>query len=108
MAPQFTGTNGLPARRLFWCTYLAMTSLPVPVSPVSSTVLSEGAMRLQVEIISNSGDLGAQMTPAGSSTFVWVVMMFLVRATLAPRPWRQTYTRGVGNLSGRYRFGEPK
>ena len=40
MAPQFTGTKGPRARVLFSCTSRAKTSLPVPVSPVSSTVES--------------------------------------------------------------------
>ena len=42
-AAQLTATNGREARGLFWCTARAASSLPVPVSPVMSTVESRGA-----------------------------------------------------------------
>ena len=38
MALQLSSTNGPPARALFSCRYLAISSLPEPVSPWSSTV----------------------------------------------------------------------
>src|SRR3954471_23573855 len=37
---QLTAMNGWCLRRLDWCTSVAVTSLPVPLSPVISTVLS--------------------------------------------------------------------
>ena len=37
---QLTATNGWCRRALEWCIRLAITSLPVPLSPVMSTVLS--------------------------------------------------------------------
>ena len=37
MAAQFTATNGCSARALRRCTLRAITSLPTPVSPCSST-----------------------------------------------------------------------
>ena len=43
-AAQFTATNGPRARRLAAWTALATSSLPVPDSPVISTVASVGAM----------------------------------------------------------------
>ena len=42
---QFTGTNGPAARGLLWCSASAANSLPVPDSPVSSTVLLTVATR---------------------------------------------------------------
>ena len=41
---QLTGTNGLWRRELDWWIRLAIISLPVPVSPVTSTLLSESAI----------------------------------------------------------------
>ncbi len=43
IAAQFTATNGLAARRPWRCSARATTSLPVPVSPVISTVVSASA-----------------------------------------------------------------
>ena len=43
MAPQSTTTNGLFARALASWMACATSSLPVPVSPVTSTVRSVGA-----------------------------------------------------------------
>lgn len=43
MAPQLMGTKGLSARRLLACRARTSNSLPVPDSPVTSTVLSVGA-----------------------------------------------------------------
>ena len=43
IAPQFTGTNGFSRRRLIACTVPATSSLPVPVSPITSTGTSVGA-----------------------------------------------------------------
>ena len=43
IAPQFTATNALPARGESRCTSRAMSSLPVPVSPSTSTPRSLGA-----------------------------------------------------------------
>ena len=45
MAPQSTMTNGLARRALSWCTVCASISLPVPLSPVMSTVVSVAATR---------------------------------------------------------------
>ena len=45
MAAQLTGTKGWPVRRLLAWMARAMSSLPVPLSPVMSTVASVGAMR---------------------------------------------------------------
>ena len=42
-AAQFTATNGPLARALAWWIARATSSLPVPLSPVSSTVVSVGA-----------------------------------------------------------------
>ena len=42
-APQLIETNGLPRRGLALCMAPASTSLPVPLSPVRSTVLEVGA-----------------------------------------------------------------
>ena len=39
MAAQLKGTNGLAARSEYLCTARASTSLPVPLSPVMSTVM---------------------------------------------------------------------
>ncbi|MNT08867.1 hypothetical protein D3C72_1436240 [compost metagenome] len=46
MAPQFTATNGPPARLLRSCTARATTSLPLPLSPTASIVTSVAATRL--------------------------------------------------------------
>ena len=43
MAPQLMGTKGLSARRELACSARTRSSLPVPDSPVTSTVLSVGA-----------------------------------------------------------------
>ena len=43
MAAQLTGTNGRSPRLLFAWMALATSSLPVPLSPVMSTVASVGA-----------------------------------------------------------------
>ena len=43
MAAQLTGTNGPPWRGLDWWMARATSSLPVPLSPRSSTVASESA-----------------------------------------------------------------
>ena len=45
MAAQLTGTKGRSPRLLFACTAFATSSLPVPLSPVMSTMASVGAMR---------------------------------------------------------------
>ena len=45
IAPQSTITNGLARRALSWCTVCASRSLPVPLSPVMSTVVSVAATR---------------------------------------------------------------
>jgi len=58
MAPQFTGTKALAARRLCWWMWRANTSLPVPVSPVSSTVASLDAIRSQERRTPASGESG--------------------------------------------------
>src|SRR5437764_10724082 len=63
MAPQLTGTNGLPRRGLAVWMKRANTSLPVPVSPVSSTVASLAAMRAHVRLVSISGDCGPWTSP---------------------------------------------
>ncbi len=42
-APQFTATKGRLLRRLRSCTWRAISSLPVPVSPMMSTLASLGA-----------------------------------------------------------------
>ena len=43
IAPQLTLMSGRSRRGLPWCIARAISSLPVPVSPVSSTVVSTGA-----------------------------------------------------------------
>ena len=43
MAPQFTATKGPSRRRLIAWTVPATSSLPVPVSPMTSTGTSVGA-----------------------------------------------------------------
>ena len=43
MAPQLMGTKGLSRRLLFLCRARTSSSLPVPDSPVTSTVESVGA-----------------------------------------------------------------
>ncbi|MEZ4295693.1 MAG: hypothetical protein R3B70_12005 [Polyangiaceae bacterium] len=48
MAPQSIGTNGPDARREAACSERATTSLPVPVSPSMSTVVSVGATRSRI------------------------------------------------------------
>ncbi len=45
MLAQLTGTNGPSARGLSRCSASAASSLPVPDSPLSSTVLATGALR---------------------------------------------------------------
>ncbi len=45
MAPQSTITNALARRPLNWCSVWASISLPVPLSPVTSTVVSVAATR---------------------------------------------------------------
>jgi hypothetical protein len=45
IAAQFTVTNGFCSRLLLACTARAISSLPVPLSPVISTVASVGAIR---------------------------------------------------------------
>ncbi len=45
-APEFTLTKGCPALLLIRCIALATNSLPVPLSPVTSTVLSVLLTRL--------------------------------------------------------------
>ena len=44
MAAQFTATKGLSLRSDFWCRWRAITSLPVPLSPVTRTGASERAI----------------------------------------------------------------
>src|ERR1700722_15590099 len=44
-APQFTATKGPSARGLSLCTCLAISSLPVPVSPVTSTFAVLGPIK---------------------------------------------------------------
>ena len=43
-AAQFTITSGWSLRLLLWCMDLAISSFPVPLSPVINTVASEGAI----------------------------------------------------------------
>ena len=51
IAPQSTATNGAEARGLAWWIARATSSLPVPVSPVTSTVKSDGATRATSALI---------------------------------------------------------
>ena len=48
MPPKFTFTNGFLARGLFRCSASAISSLPVPLSPVTSTEALVREMRLMV------------------------------------------------------------
>jgi hypothetical protein len=52
IAAQLTVTNGLSCRRLLACTARATSSLPVPLSPVISTVASVGAILTTLPSIS--------------------------------------------------------
>jgi hypothetical protein len=70
MAAQLIATNALPARGLSECTARASTSLPVPLSPSSSTVAMVGAtfsMMRQMRIIESL----IAMTPASGMLPGW-------------------------------------
>ena len=49
IAVQLIGRNGFCARRPWWCSVRATTSLPVPLSPVISTLASTCAARRMIE-----------------------------------------------------------
>ena len=56
MAAQLTLISGLSQRVLCWCSRLVISSLPVPLSPVTSTVLRVGATwRTTSRIFANAG-----------------------------------------------------
>ena len=56
MAAQLTLISGLSQRVLCWCSRLVINSLPVPLSPVTSTVLRVGATwRTTSRIFVNAG-----------------------------------------------------
>jgi len=63
MAPQLTLTRGRERRALRLCTARATSSLPVPVSPTISTVVSVGATRS----IMRTTTLSAALAPTISS-----------------------------------------
>jgi hypothetical protein len=57
IAPQFTAEYGPCLRRLFWWMIWGITSLPLPLSPVTSTVSSVGATRMATAMArSSSGE----------------------------------------------------
>ena len=62
-AAQFSATNGLFLRGLFWWIAWATSSLPVPVSPWISTLALVGAIRLSRSITSRICGL-SPMTPS--------------------------------------------
>ena len=57
MAPQFTVTSGASRRGLASCSAATTSSLPVPLSPLMSTVVGERAMRSMVASTSRIGAL---------------------------------------------------
>ncbi len=64
IAPQFTATNGPPARGDWSCTARAISSLPVPDSPRTSTVTLCGAT---LRIAAASACIGALSPIIGSA-----------------------------------------
>ena len=57
-AAQLIGTSARPARRLFWWMNWAMTSLPVPLSPLMKTEASVAAtLRASSTALRNSGEM---------------------------------------------------
>ena len=62
-AAQFSATNGLFLRGLFWWMDWATSSLPLPVSPWISTLALVGAMRLSRSITSRISGL-SPITPS--------------------------------------------
>ncbi len=69
MAPQLMATNGWAARGLSSCTARASSSLPVPLSPSSSTVTLVGATRSMVRFTFCMESLPVTMRRSGVGTF---------------------------------------
>ena len=65
--PRLTITNGFPARQLSLCIALAISSLPVPFSPVMRTAASVGATRRTVSSTFSSSGLSPIIPSNGSS-----------------------------------------
>ena len=80
IAPQFTATNGLPARSDEPCTARAMTSLPTPLSPVIRIGIEDLAARSPSRL---TRVIGAE-SPIRSLNEVRLVACFFSRST-SPR-----------------------
>jgi|GEM_PF-3640763 len=74
MAPQLIGTNGASALRLLACRARTTSSLPVPDSPVTSTVESVGATL-------------ARMRKTSFKVLLWPMMPSTLSSITLPGPW---------------------
>ena len=76
-APQFTATNGLPARSLLPCTARAIISLPTPLSPRISTGIEDRAARSPRDFTARMG----RLSPIRSAKVMVPAWRFFSRST---------------------------